>query len=277
MSVNLLSKQNAAYNLIVRALSLAMARRLHPEPALTPAKEANTPLMQTSKQQILVLLKRAGSATVEEAAGALCLASMTARQHLVGLERDGLVRSEKVKRQTGRPHYVFKLTPKGEDMFPRRYDLLAQLLLDELGNLSPGDIEGLSASEKQSLLVQRMAGRLAEQHRPQLYGRNLTDRVAATADLLQTIGGFAEWLETEDGFEIRDYNCVFARITPHTESGCEWHITLLNSLLEHPVAHELVSDGKVQCCRYLVLPQSANGATAKLALSPAERGMESYG
>jgi predicted ArsR family transcriptional regulator len=254
-----------------------MARRLIPSLFLTPAKEADILLMQTSKQQILVLLKRSGSATVEEAAGALCLASMTARQHLVGLERDGLVKSEKVKRQTGRPHYVFKLTPKGEDMFPRRYDLLAQLLLEELGNLSPQDIEDLSPSEKRSLLVQRMADRLAEQHRPQLYGRNLTDRVAATADLLQTIGGFAEWLETEDGFEIRDYNCVFARITPHTESGCEWHIRLLNSLLDYPVAHEVISDGKVQCCRYLVLPQSSNGATARPASSPPERGMESHG
>ena len=90
--------------------------------------------MQTTKQQILVLLKRTGSVTVEEAAGALAVASMTARQHLVGLERDGLVQSEKVRRSTGRPHFLYSLTPKGEEMFPRRYDLLAQILLDEVGS-----------------------------------------------------------------------------------------------------------------------------------------------
>ena len=81
--------------------------------------------MQTTKQQILALLKRTGSATVDEAAGALTVASMTARQHLVGLERDGLVQSEKVRRSNGRPHYLFYLTPKGDEMFPRRFDLLA--------------------------------------------------------------------------------------------------------------------------------------------------------
>ncbi len=215
--------------------------------------------MQTSKQQILVLMKRTGSATVEEAACALALASMTARQHLVGLERDGLVQSEKVKRATGRPHYLYTLTPKGEDMFPRRYDLLAQLLLDELGVLSPSDIEGLSASERRSLLIQRVADRLAERHRPQVAGRDLPDRVAAAADLLHLIGGFAEWLETEDGFEIRDYNCVFSRISTDTQSGCEWHVRLLNGLLDHPVAHEVVLNGKAQCCRYVV--HSSNGAT----------------
>ncbi|HEY7269303.1 MAG TPA: DeoR family transcriptional regulator [Dehalococcoidia bacterium] len=215
--------------------------------------------MQSSKQQILVLLKRAGSATVEEAAGALSLASMTARQHLVGLERDGLVVAEKVKRATGRPHFVYKLTPKGEDMFPRRYDLLAQFLFDELGNLSPADIEGLSADEKRSLFMQRVADRIAAKNRSQLQGRDLPERVAATADLLQKIGGFAEWLPADGGYEIRDYNCVFARFLPSSEvSGCEWHVRLLTSLLQHPVSHEVVSTGIAQCCRYVVAA-STNG------------------
>jgi predicted ArsR family transcriptional regulator len=232
--------------------------------------------MQSSKQQILVLLKRAGSATVEEAAGALSLASMTARQHLVGLERDGLVWSEKVKRATGRPHFVYTLTPKGEDMFPRRYDLLAKLLLDELGNLSPADIEGLSSGQKQRLLIDRIADRLAEKHRPQLQGRDLPERVSATADLLQMIGGFAEWLPTEHGFEIRDYNCVFSRIIPESEvSDCQWHVRLLTRLLEHPVTHEVVSSGNAQCCRYLVTP-SANGASP-LKVPLQAREMEIYG
>jgi predicted ArsR family transcriptional regulator len=232
--------------------------------------------MQTSKQQILVLLKRAGSATVEEAAGALSLASMTARQHLVGLERDGLVRSEKVKRPTGRPHFLYKLTPKGEDMFPRRYDLLAKLLLEELGNLSPADIDGLSADQKRSLFVQRMADRLAEKHRPNIQGRDLSERVAATADLLHMIGGFAEWLPTDSGFEIRDYNCIFAKIGQASEvSGCHWHIRLLTGLLEHPVEHEVVSSGSAQCCRYLITT-AENGNSSARETVPA-KGLESYG
>src|SRR3990172_7872226 len=113
--------------------------------------------MQTTKQQILTLLKRAGGATIEEAAGSLPVASMTARQHLVGLERDGLVQAEKVRRNTGRPHYLFSLTPKGEEMFPRRYELFAQLLLDEAGLLTTDDIEGLAPEDKRALLLKRTA------------------------------------------------------------------------------------------------------------------------
>ncbi len=210
--------------------------------------------MQSTKQQLLVLLKRAGSATVEEAAAALAVASMTARQHLVGLERDGLVRSEKVKRLTGRPHFVFRLTSKGEDMFPRRFDLFAQLMLDEVGRLSSDEIVSLTAAEKQSLLIRRVADRIVEEHRSAVEGRPLAERVAAAAELLHEVGGFAEWCDNDGGFEIRDYNCIFSRLASNGAGDCEWHLRLLTNLLQHPVRYEVFSDGRSECCRYLVDP-----------------------
>jgi predicted ArsR family transcriptional regulator len=209
--------------------------------------------MQTTKQQLLTLLKRAGSVTIEEAAGALAVASMTARQHLVGLEKDGLVQADKVRRATGRPHYLYTLTSKGEELFPRRYDLLAQIFLEEVGSLSPDEIDGLTAEEKRSLMIRRAATRLAERYRLPSRRRSLEERVAAVTDVLHLIGGFAEWVRTDDGFEIRDYNCVFARLVPQQESGCEWHTHLLTQLLRWPVQHEvMVNDSGGECCRYLV-------------------------
>lgn len=211
--------------------------------------------MQTTKHQILVLLKRTGSVTVEEAAGALNVASMTARQHLTGLERDGLVRSEKVKRHTGRPHFLFSLTPKGEEMFPRRFDLFAQALLQEACCLTPGEIDGLDEDAKRSLLIQRSADRLAERFRFQVTGHTLEQRVSAVTDVLHLIGGFAEWLRTPDGFEIRDYNCCFARLVTQQQSDCQWHVRLLTRLLDWPVRHELMHSERTECCRYVVSSQ----------------------
>ena len=219
--------------------------------------------MQTTKQQILVLLKRTGSATVEEAAGALSIASMTARQHLVGLEKDGLVQSEKVRRSNGRPHYLYTLTPKGDELFPRRYDLLVRILLDEVGALTPEEIAGLSPSEKRNMLVQRSADRLAERFRFRVDGRSLEERVAAVTDVLHLIGGFAEWLRTDEGLEIRDYNCVFAQLVEDQKSGCEGHVRLITQLLNWPARHELLTSGRVHCCRYLVLPETGRESDTK--------------
>ena len=213
--------------------------------------------MQTTKQQILILLKRTGSISVEQTAGALAVASMTARQHLSNLERDGLIVAEKAKQPKGRPHFLYSLTPKGEEMFPRRYDLLAQIMLDEVGSLQPDDVDGLSADEKRSLLIRRTADRLADRYRLHVEGRQLEDRIIAVTEILQLIGGFAEWYRINDGYEIRDYNCVFAKLGAGSgggmeTSGCEWHVRLLTQLLKWPVRHELFVEGRVECCRYLI-------------------------
>ncbi len=210
--------------------------------------------MQTTKHQILELLKRTGSATVEEASGSLSIASMTARQHLLGLERDGLVQSEKVKRSNGRPHYLFYLTDRGDEMFPRRFDVLAAILLDEVGALRAEDIDGLDGDGKRSLMVQRAADRLAERYRFPIDGRSLPERIEALTRVLHAIGGFAEWIETEGGFEIRDYNCVFASLAGQSD-GCPGHLRLITQLLQWPTRHEIVDDGRVRCCRYIVSPQ----------------------
>jgi len=199
-----------------------------------------------------MLLKRLGSTTVDEAAAALSVASMTARQHLVGLERDGLVDSTKVRRATGRPHYLYTLTPRGEELFPRRFDVVAKLLLQEVGGLRGDDIEGLEAEDKRSLVIQRAADRLVDGLGGSGAGLSLAERVAAATVVLQGIGGFAEWNETDDGYEIRDYNCFFAHLEIDETAGCEWHQRLLTRLLDHLVIEDVFSKGSTQCCRYLV-------------------------
>ena len=208
--------------------------------------------MQTTKQQLLVLLKRTGSATVEEAAGALSVASMTARQHLLNLERDGLVGSQRVRRSNGRPHYLYTLTSKGEDMFPRRYDLLARVLLDEVGELDAYAFAAMAPGDRRSHLIQRSADRLAERFRFDIGSRGLEARIEAVTDVLRVIGGFAEWLRTPEGYEIRDYNCVFASLVDETDGCCEGHVRLIAQLLQWPVRHEGADDGRVRCCRYVV-------------------------
>jgi predicted ArsR family transcriptional regulator len=217
--------------------------------------------MQTTKQQILTLLKRAGCTTIDEAAGALSIASMTARQHLIGLEKDGLVQAERVRGAKGRPHFLYSLTPKGDEMFPRRYDLFAQALLQEVGDVNPEELAGLSPDERRSLLIQRSADRIADRFRYQVEGRSLEERVSSVTDVLHLIGGFAEWYRNDDAYEIRDYNCVFARVVPEPESGCEWHVRLLTRLLQRPVRHELMVTGRAQCCRYVIEPEPGSEGT----------------
>ena len=86
--------------------------------------------MHSTKTEILALLKRNGGRSVNELATALHLASITIRQHLTHLERDGLVVSEQRNGSSGRPTLAFRLTAKAHAAaFPRRSDRLAEMLL----------------------------------------------------------------------------------------------------------------------------------------------------
>ncbi|MGQ9571980.1 MAG: helix-turn-helix transcriptional regulator [Dehalococcoidia bacterium] len=208
--------------------------------------------IQSTKSQILALLKRRAGSTVEELATALDLARMTIRQHLAALQRDNLVVAREVRRPTGRPHFAYSLTAEGEETFPKRYDRLADMIIDEVALLEGREIEGLSPAEKKALLFRKLARRVARQYVQRLEGKSLAERVVAVVDILQAESGFAEWQKLEGHFEILGYNCPYRRVAESQDEVCVWHQELLNELLGGRVrAVERQSRGG-DCCRFIV-------------------------
>src|SRR3990172_4966770 len=181
--------------------------------------------MRTTKSEILAHLKRSGGSSVEELATSLELARMTVRQHLATLERDALVSSREVRRATGRPHYVFSLTDRGEEMFPKRYDRLAGLILEEVSLLDGAEISGLTPAQKRRLLFDRKVGGMHSQYEAKVGGKALKERVEGVAQILDEEGGFAEWRPVNGGFEIADYNCVYRRVVDSHDDLCDWHLS----------------------------------------------------
>jgi len=209
--------------------------------------------MQSTKDNILAYLKRSGSAGVDAVASEFGLARMTVRQHLSGLERDHLVVSREERGRTGRPHLLFTLTEEGEERFPKRYDRLADLALQEVAQLAADEIAGLEPEEKKRLLLRKMAERVYREHEPRVRDKDLKERVAIVADILRREGGFAEWrAEGQQRYEIVDYNCVYRKVAHSHLDVCEWHLSLLGKLLGLD-AHcdQFISQG-ADSCRFIV-------------------------
>lgn len=208
--------------------------------------------MQSTKDNILHYLKRAGGGTVEAVASEFSLARMTVRQHLSGLERDGLVVSREERRRTGRPHLFFSLTEGGEERFPKRYDRLADLALQEVALLEADEIAGLSPEGKKRLLLTKMADRVYREHEPSVRDKQLKDRVAIIAEILRREGGFAEWKAEGERYEIVDYNCVYRKVAGNHRDVCDWHVSLLGRLLGKDVqCAQFMSEG-ADSCRFVV-------------------------
>ena len=214
----------------------------------------------TTKTEILTLLKRNGGHSVNELAAALGLAPITIRQHLTRLERDGLVRSEQRARPAGRPHHVFQLTPKAHAAtFPARTDRVVELLVREVGCLDWAELAGRTPAERTRTVLRRLAESLAEEYGSLLEGWSLEERVVFTTEVMHADGGFAEWGETEGGYEIRDFNCMFHRLVDGEQEVCEWHQSFLRRMLQSEVRGSPCPEGSTHCCRFVVEAAPAVG------------------
>ncbi len=223
--------------------------------------------MHTTKTEILALLKRSDGATVDDIASSLGLAPMTVRQHLTALERDDLVQAREVRRTTGRPHYRYSLTDEGHRSVAQGYDRMVTLLVEAAGMLDPELVAGATPAERRGSLFRLAAAALAEKNRLDVLALSGRAQVERVVDILRAHGGFAEWHDLGDRFEIRDFSCVF-RNCAGDYGPCEWHETFLAQVMDADIRAAPATDDCAACCRYLVTSPASvrvpNRRTARL-------------
>ncbi len=205
---------------------------------------------QGTRWRIISILKKSGGSTVEELASALSLAPMTVRQHLFVLERDSVIEYTEVKKSSGRPSHLYTLTADADELFPKGYDRLAKRLLTEIGELSPTELKLMNSdNDKLELIFNNMSDRLASFYEDKANGPTLKERVENVAKIFRDEEGtLSEWSETEDGFEIRDYNCPYYKLAIEDDHLCKWHTRLLTKMLKADITLEqCIASGSWRC------------------------------
>ena len=137
-----------------------------------------------TREEILALLRRHTSMSVEELARAIGLAPATVRRYLDVLLRDDYVEVSQVRGGTGRPKHVFTLTEAGADMFPHHYVRMTQRLLGEIVSLGQGETAGRSGRQIADVVFERMAERIAAEYGPRVQGNTLEARARSAAELI---------------------------------------------------------------------------------------------
>lgn len=183
---------------------------------------ANGMKMQSTRQRILEYLQKEGRGTVRELGELLGLTSTGIRQHLTVLERDGLVDSREERGRVGRPTLVYSLTDKADALFPKAYDTLANLLLEEIR-----DREG---NEKLQLILQNVARRLAAPYTARVEGRSLNERVEETTQIIEEQGCLVDFTEKDGEFLINEYTCPFPKTAEQDRAVCALHVEFVRIL-----------------------------------------------
>ena len=176
----------------------------------------------SSRQRLLLLLRKQPGVTVAQLAREMEISGMGVRRHLAALAADGLVEQTPCTQAgRGRPPAGWRLTASGREMFPRRYDTLA---LDLLDDLSPDELAGALArrNDKQVLQYEATVGPCAD----------LPEQVAEVARLRDLAGYQAEWTAGDEGaLVLIENNCAIHRVAEHHPEVCAMELALLQRVL----------------------------------------------
>lgn len=209
--------------------------------------------METTRQTILNILRRRRQATVGELTTELGLAPATIRRHLDILTRDAHVEVTQVRRQTGRPHYLFSLSDAGEDLFPKHYVEMTCSLIEEIVGLAPEETAGRSGSELADLVFEKMAHRIAQRIGPRIHGSTLAERLQPTTEALVEEGILFDVEQADGGYLLVGHGCPCPRVAKGRERLCVTHQRLLSLLLPADVTYvEPATVGQQAYCTYRV-------------------------
>ena len=172
--------------------------------------------MQATRQHILDHLQLAHGATVKELCGVLGLTATGVRQHLTILESEGFIESHEVRGKVGRPALRYELTRRGESMFPKGYDELANALIDEVRSSYGG--QGLHE------VVQGVAERLAAPHVEQFEGMDPAERLRAVCDLFAERGIVADWEPDGDAYLLHERTCPYPEVARKNSVSCAMEV-----------------------------------------------------
>ena len=201
--------------------------------------------MQRTRQEILNILKRNGSATLDQLAKGVGLVPVTVRAHLSVLERDRLVTYREERGKVGRPFYVYSLTEEAEALFPKNYHIVTNRVLDSLS--------ALTGQEGVERLSTHMAQSWASERKPRLEGKPFEDQVREVAKIRTEEGAWAEVEQVGEEFYITQFNCSCPKSSSrHPEVLCATELAYMRQLLGPNVERiEWAREG-ARACKYRV-------------------------
>lgn len=200
------------------------------------------PGLGESQREVLALLKRRGEATIQELEDPARRSRESLRDHLRSLVAQGLVERSGVRRAgPGRPALVYRLSPRGERLFPQRQ---GQLL---------GELASFLLAEGRGDTLDRFFTAQTEARRPRLEARVAglagLERLRAVATLLDEEGFVAEVEETADGApRLRLCHCPLRELVAVSHAPCRAEIARIEELLGRSARREsFIPSGESSC------------------------------
>lgn len=198
----------------------------------------------STRETILHTIKAQPKSNVDELADAANVSPVTVRHHLNALLANGLIVSHSVRRKVGRPYYVYSLSEKGQEQFPKRYVRLTSRLLDELKVHLP--------AEAFNDVLSSVVDSVLEEHRGEFEHLEVEDRLDYLMKLLAEEGFLAHWEKTDEGYLVTEFSCPYITLGETHSEICTIDKALIVNVLDAPVIQNSCMLEGGECCQFLV-------------------------
>ena len=194
-----------------------------------------------TREKILLLIKKMGPMSIDSLGKELNITSMGIRQHLLSLERKGLIEYVTKRQGIGRPAFLYKLTGKADDLFPKAYDSFILNLLK--------DVEKHDGRDKIGEIFRWHRNRVFKDAKEALSDKkSLHDKVVGFKDFLESGGHIAELHSTNSYYTLKVFNCPIYRIAIDYKVACHFDPLLLRDLFGKGVVREgCIAEGSPSC------------------------------
>jgi predicted ArsR family transcriptional regulator len=198
-----------------------------------------------SKKKLLELIKRNGILSIDQAVGMTDLAKTTLREHLLQLELDGYVERDYIRSGQGRPSLQYRMTQKGNSLFPTSESILIRELLKFLKSRGEEEvIEGFFRVfwEERLKKARDLISRVSQE--------NTKTRIEKLTQMLEDEGFMPEFSfdEEKERFTIKECNCPFSEVIKETQLPCKLEAMFYKKLLSEKAERSThIAKGDYSC------------------------------
>jgi predicted ArsR family transcriptional regulator len=180
-----------------------------------------------TRRELLQIIKRRGSLSVDEAMEALDMARTTVRDHLLQLREKGLLDRTVEREGRGRPSHRYQMSRQAKMLFPSRDGELMGRLLQYLRDHGAADLVETFFEEYWAARTRAVKQRLRGE---------ASDDVDEQLDVLRSIleeEGFMPEIDSQgERVTVRECNCPFPESVKQTKIPCRLEREFFEAIFE---------------------------------------------
>jgi len=219
--------------------------------------DATTPGLTAHKGlrgQILLELKKSQPLTALELAERHGVTTNAVRRHLKELEAEQLVAYGREQRGQGAPTFTYRLSDRGEALFPNRYEAELTAVLEYLEKNGGRDAVRRFFEQRFRTQADEILARLGE--------ATLEQRVEAVVEYLRREGFMPIASVDAAGMRLAEHNCAMHAVAQRFPEVCDTELVFLTELLGPGLQRERHIVSGCNACEYAINPGEADASNA---------------